>query len=251
MDAAALGNGCPARVAAASAFDHSLTCTLAALADGQLQAECAAFACKCGHVQWQGPLDFIEHTRAWPATLAAVETIVDERVLQVYNGLKACNPTLTLSGFLDGLLTAATSARPLEVGVPVQQALLQCVDVLDSSAYSLPLLCHATQVHKVINRRGFDNAQHAFSFTMGDLRMGLQLLVDNACAACSEGCNALSVDANLKNNNWDRGREPTRVPHSNDFIADDAAVQLTLAVVDKARVCAVHHALHVCSPHDC
>lgn len=106
----------------------------------------------------------------------------------------------------------------------------------------MPSLCHAAQVAHAINRRGFGDALHAFSFTKADLRMGLQLLYGNACPGCSEGCNALAVDANLKANNWERGREPTRVPHSNDFFADDGAVQLTLAVVDKARVCAVQHA---------
>jgi hypothetical protein len=75
----------------------------------------ASFKCRqCSHVQPQESQDFITHVRAWPATQTDVSTIVDMRMLGLYDGLKLTNPQLSTCGFLDGIATSNWS--PLQVG---------------------------------------------------------------------------------------------------------------------------------------
>lgn len=70
-----------------------------------------SFECQlCASVVWQRPLDFLQ-VDAWPASLTdKVKTIVDIDLLQHWDSHRLCNPAATLSGFLNGIQHAASTA---------------------------------------------------------------------------------------------------------------------------------------------
>lgn len=76
----------------------------------------AAFACQCGAVVWQSPIDFLR-VGAWPASLDPnhLRTIVDCALLQHYDSLRLQCPGLSLAGYLKGTADAAHKRRPSQV----------------------------------------------------------------------------------------------------------------------------------------
>lgn len=108
-----------------------------------------------------------------------------------------------------------------------------------------------SQPAKGINHHAFDDAWRAYALAMADVRKGIRLLIDTVCPACSDGCNAIHIDGNLKLFVWERLRELWCLLHCHDFFIDSGAAQLTLAVMDKARVrCCIQPAhMRACSDH--
>jgi hypothetical protein len=80
----------------------------------------AAYACACGAVVWQAPIDFLR-VGAWPASLDAshLHTVVDAALLQLYDSQRLFNPGLSMAGFLRGIADAAHKCRPLQVAIYV------------------------------------------------------------------------------------------------------------------------------------
>jgi hypothetical protein len=80
----------------------------------------AAYACTCGAVVWQAPIDFLR-VDAWPASLNAshLHTVVDAALLQLYDSQRLFSPGLSMAGFLKGIADAAHKCRPLQVAVYV------------------------------------------------------------------------------------------------------------------------------------
>ncbi|WIA37247.1 hypothetical protein OEZ86_014193 [Tetradesmus obliquus] len=173
--------------------------------DGIVEAKRAGFKCtSCSTVVWQQPEDFLR-VRAWPASLSAshVRTVVDVALLQLWDSMRLCNPTISLSGFLKGIVDAAA-------------------------------VLHPTQPRREINMRTFRSAHREYKFCQTDLRLGLQLLNDLECPACSEGMAGVHIDANMKLFTWLRHRELWRQQHYSEFFAADASVQLSLRALDLA-----------------
>jgi hypothetical protein len=77
----------------------------------------AAFACECGAVVWQAPIDFL-CVGAWPASLDPnhLHTVVEFALLQQFDSLRLFCPGMSLSGFLKGIADAAHKSRPSQVG---------------------------------------------------------------------------------------------------------------------------------------
>lgn len=73
-----------------------------------------------------------------------------------------------------------------------------------------------------INPTAFRTAYEAWKRCKTDLRLYLGLINDLACPACSDGLEAVHVDANMKLFIWQRQREAWRSPHYTEmFIPDD------------------------------
>ena len=92
----------------------------------------------------------------------------------------------------------------------------------------------AVQPRREINMRTFRSAHREYKFCQTDLRLGLQLLNDLECPACSDGMAGVHIDANMKLFTWLRHRELWRQQHYSEFFADDASVQLSLQALDLA-----------------
>jgi hypothetical protein len=92
----------------------------------------------------------------------------------------------------------------------------------------------AVQPRREINMRTFRSAHREYKFCQTDLRLGLQLLNDLECPACSDGMAGVHIDANMKLFTWLRHRELWRQQHYSEFFADDASVQPSLQALDLA-----------------
>ncbi|WIA38925.1 hypothetical protein OEZ86_005078 [Tetradesmus obliquus] len=116
--------------------------------DGVIAMNRAAFACQCGAVVWQSPIDFLR-VGAWPASLDPnhLRTIVDCALLQHYDSLRLQCPGLSLAGFLKGTADAAHKRRP-------------------------------SQARRAINPAAFSRASHEFKACQLDMRLHLQSLND-------------------------------------------------------------------------
>jgi hypothetical protein len=89
---------------------------------------------------------------------------------------------------------------------------------------------------RAVSTSAFRRAASEFGNCQLDLRLGVQLLDDLLCPACSGGNCAYHIDGNMKLFVWQRLRELWRAPHSQLFFAGDEDVQLTIQAVDWARV---------------
>lgn len=161
-------------------------------------------------------------------------------MLQLYDSLKLCNPTMSLGGFCKAVSDAAWHTNLQEVCWSLLCA-PYCVCCPPSSSCQRNILCLAlvvlVQPLTDINTSAFRRAADEYSSCMVDLRMGVKQLNDLECPACSGGNCAYHVDSNMKLFVWDRRRETWRQPHFQEFIAPDTDMQLTLQAVDAARVC--------------
>ena len=83
-------------------------------ADGVVEGLRAAFNCDtCGKLVWQGPCDFLQ-VGAWPTSLDAIhlKTVVDQKLLQLWDSIKLHNPQASLGGFLRSITHAARHMHP-------------------------------------------------------------------------------------------------------------------------------------------
>eukprot|EP00775_Hariotina_reticulata_P000077 gene77-biopygen206 len=173
--------------------------------DGVIDIKKAAFRCSCGAVVWQQPVDFLR-VRAWPASTepSQLRTIIDMDLLQWYDALKLNMPSLSMAGFL--------------------KAAVQFAD--DSSLL---------QQHRAINKEAFRRGYREFKGCQMDLRLGVQLLNDLQCPACSSGSACVHIDSNMKLFVWERARELWRTARYKEFFVSDDDVQLTIKAADAAR----------------
>ncbi|WIA35963.1 hypothetical protein OEZ86_004340 [Tetradesmus obliquus] len=175
--------------------------------EGVVLAKRAAFKCTaqdCSQLVWQAPQDFIR-ARAWPASMSSshLQTVVDVKVLQMWDLQKLRNPSISLMGFLAGIADGAAAQRP-------------------------------TQPRREINVHAFRCAHSEWKFCQMDLRFGLLRLNDLECPACSAGMAGVHIDSNMKLFTWKCGKEPWWQQHYSEFFADNASVQLSLQALDLA-----------------
>ena len=81
-------------------------------------------------------------------------TVVDVKVLQLYDSMRLCNPTISMTGFLKAIADAAAMMHPTQVRPDLvvsrqtrmlsSQQLLTCAHQVHLSACGLPLLLSAT-----------------------------------------------------------------------------------------------------------
>jgi hypothetical protein len=91
---------------------HAIQPNAVCVADGVILMKRAAYACTCGAVVWQAPIDFLG-VGAWPASLDAnhLRTVVDTALLQVYDSQRLFCPGLSMAVFLKGVADAAHKCR--------------------------------------------------------------------------------------------------------------------------------------------
>lgn len=97
---------------------HAIQPNAVCVADGVILMKRAAYACTCGAVVWQAPIDFLG-VGAWPASLDAnhLRTVVDTALLQLYDSQRLFCPGLSMAGFLKGVADAAHKCRPSQVAL--------------------------------------------------------------------------------------------------------------------------------------
>lgn len=83
----------------------------------------------------------------------------------------------------------------------------------------------SVQVVRDINPTAFRTAYEDWKRCKTDLRLYLGLINDLACPACSDGLEAVHIDANMKLFTWQRQRETWRSPHYTELFVPDDSVQ--------------------------
>jgi len=83
----------------------------------------------------------------------------------------------------------------------------------------------SVQVVRDINPTAFRTAYEEWKRCRTDLRLYLGLINDLACPACSDGLEAVHIDANMKLFTWQRQRETWRSPHYTELFAADDSMQ--------------------------
>jgi hypothetical protein len=113
----------------AKLLGHAIPPNVVCAADGVIPMKRAAYACACGVVVWQAPIDFLR-VGAWPASLDAnhLRTVVDAALLQQYDSQQLFCPGLPMAGFLKGIADAAHKCRPSQVAIhlPVGCTCMYC-----------------------------------------------------------------------------------------------------------------------------
>ena len=89
-----------------------------------------------------------------------------------------------------------------------------------------------TQVQRQVDAGLFRTAHREWAYHKHDLRRVVGLVDDLACPACSEGCAAVHIDANMKLFTWKRGREAWREHYFQNVFLPDASVQGQLQAID-------------------
>lgn len=107
------------------------------------------------------------------------------------------------------------------------------------------------QQHRAINKEAFRRGYREFKGCQMDLRLGVQLLNDLQCPACSSGSACVHIDSNMKLFTWNRGRELWRTPRYKEFFVSDTDVQLTVKAADAVRVSRLLQLCGACDLHVC